>query len=56
MPLQWTERKIVSTTLLTYSSDRLQLQTQLKGSDFHYNRNSLLKDNVEWRVHHLIFK
>lgn len=56
IPLPWAERKIATTAPSTYVSDRLQFQSQLKGSDLHFNMKSALKDKDPWRIDLLIFK
>ncbi|XP_025416328.1 zinc finger MYND domain-containing protein 11-like isoform X1 [Sipha flava] len=56
IPIPWSERKIATTAPSTYVSDRLQFQSQLKGSDLHFNMKSALKDKDPWRVDLLIFK
>lgn len=55
MPLPWAERKITTTPPSTYVSDRLQFQSQLKGSDL-TSMKSALKDKDPWRIDLLIFK
>ncbi|XP_050532952.1 zinc finger MYND domain-containing protein 11-like isoform X2 [Daktulosphaira vitifoliae] len=56
IPLPWVERKIATTAPSTYVSDRLQFQSQLKGSDLQFNMKSALKDKDPWRIDLLIFK
>ncbi|XP_008187263.1 zinc finger MYND domain-containing protein 11 [Acyrthosiphon pisum] len=56
IPLPWSERKIATTAPSTYVSDRLQFQSQLKGSDLHFNMKCALKDKDPWRIDLLIFK
>ncbi|VVC34742.1 Zinc finger, PHD-type,PWWP domain,Bromodomain,Zinc finger, FYVE/PHD-type,Zinc finger [Cinara cedri] len=56
IPLPWTEHTIATVAPSTYVSDRLQFQSQLKGSDLHMNMKSVLNEKDPWRIELLIFK